>query len=159
MRTRRTPVRPRLAGYLAGVVVNGVLLALINGQPGWAAVPFLTAGFSAVTGVVDLALVTGLITGYVHLWHDPEWLVTVDGLVTTGAGLVALVRIWQVFPLDFGATPVDWAAAARVVLAVGIAGSVLALIAGLVNLVRTGLRRPAGRPRGRFLRRVKRAPG
>lgn len=138
---RRPPVRTRLAGYLAGVVVNGVLLALINGRPGWVAVPFLTAGFSAVVGVVDLALVAGLVTGFLHLWHDPERLVVVDGLVTTGAGLAALVRIWQVFPLDFGTTSFDWAAVARVVLAIGIAGSVLGLIAGLVNLVRAG---PAG---------------
>ncbi|MEU5265549.1 hypothetical protein [Amycolatopsis sp. NPDC021455] len=138
VRTRRPPVRTRLAGYLAGVVVNGALLALINGRPGWAAVPFLTDGFAAVVGVVDVALVAGLVTGFVHLWHDPEWLVTADGLVTTGAGLVALVRIWQVFPFDFGATSSDWATAARVVLAIGIAGSVLGLVTGLVDLVRAG---------------------
>jgi len=135
---RRPPVRTRLAGYLAGVVVDGVLLALLNGRPGWVAVPFLTARFSAVVGVIDLALVAGLVTGFLHLWHDPEWLVAVDGLLTTGAGLVALVRIWQVFPLDFGTTSFDWAAAARAVLAIGIAGSVLGLIAGLVELVRAG---------------------
>ncbi|MET8997606.1 hypothetical protein [Amycolatopsis sp. NPDC004169] len=144
VRSRRPPVRARLAGYLAGVVVNGVLLALINGQPGWVAVPFLTAGFSSVLGAVDLALVTGLVTGFLHLWHDPERLVIVDGFVTTGAGLVALVRIWLVFPLDFGATPVDWAAVARGVLAIGIAGSVLGLISGLVDLVRAG--RAGGSP-------------
>lgn len=68
----RTSARTRLAGYLAGVVVNGVLLVLINGRPGWAVVPFLTAGFSSVVGVVDLALVAGLVTAFVHLWHDPS---------------------------------------------------------------------------------------
>lgn len=139
---RRPSSRTRLAGYFAGVVVNGVLLVLINGRPGWAAVPFLTAGFSSVVGVIDLALVAGVVTGFVHLWHDPEWLVALDGVVTTCAGLAALVRIWQVFPLEFGQSSFDWAAVARIVLAAGIAGSVLGLLNGLVNLVRAGLRKP-----------------
>lgn len=60
--------------------------------------------------------------------------------MTTCAGLVALVRIWQVFPLDFGASSFDWAAMARTVLAIGIAGSVLGLVAGLVNLIKAGRR-------------------
>lgn len=143
-KTRRPRARTRLAGYLAGVVVNGVLLALINGRPGWAAVPFLTPAFSSVVGLVDLALVTGLVTGFVHLLHDPEWLVALDGLVTTCAGLAALVRLWQVFPFDFGAASFDWAALTRIVLAVGFAGSVLGLAVGLVTLVRAAARRPRG---------------
>ncbi|GAB3147746.1 hypothetical protein GCM10027258_41600 [Amycolatopsis stemonae] len=138
---RRPRARTRLAGYFAGVVVNGVLLALINGRPGWAAVPFLTAGFSSVVGLVDLALVAGLVTAFVHLWHDPEWLVALDGVVTTCAGLAALVRLWQVFPLDFGPSPSGWATVARVVLAAAVAGSVLGLLTGLVTLARAALRR------------------
>ncbi|MGW5718536.1 hypothetical protein ACWEVP_20370 [Amycolatopsis sp. NPDC003865] len=140
----RRPARTRLAGYFAGVVVNGVLLVLINGRPGWAVVPFLTPAFSSVVGVVDLALVAGAVTGFVHLWHDPEWLVALDGVVTTAAGLVALVRLWQVFPFDFGGSSFDWAAVARILLAAGFTGSVLGLAVGLVTLVRAGLRKPRG---------------
>ncbi|MBE1495635.1 hypothetical protein H4696_002735 [Amycolatopsis lexingtonensis] len=146
VKTRRPPARTRLAGYFAGVVVNGVLLVLINGRPGWAVVPFLTPAFSSVVGVVDLALVVGAVTGFVHLWHDPEWLVALDGVVTTCAGLVALVRLWQVFPFDFGGGSFDWAVVARIVLVAGIAGSVLGLVVGLVTVVRAALRKPAGDP-------------
>lgn len=143
MTTSVQPSRTRLARYFAGVVVNGVLLVLINGRPGWAVVPFLTPEFASVVGVVDLALVAGAVTAFVHLWRDPEWLVALDGLVTTCAGLVALVRLWQVFPFDFGGASA-WAAVARIVLAAGFTGSVLGLAVGLVTLVRAGLRKPRG---------------
>lgn len=74
-KTRRPSVRSRRAGYLVGAVLNSVLLVLINGRPGWDAVPFLTAGFASVVGAVDLALIASLVTSLVHLWRDPEWLV------------------------------------------------------------------------------------
>lgn len=132
----RPPIRSRRTGYLVGVVLNGILLILVNGTPGWTAVPFLTDRFSSVVGVVDLALVAGLVTGLVQVWHDPEWLVALDGVVTSCAGLVALVRIWQVFPLDFAGASVDWAWVARVVLVVGLAGTAIGLLVQLLTLAR-----------------------
>lgn len=142
VRNRRSPVRTRRAGYLVGIVLNGVLLVLVNAWPGWDVLPFLTTAFPAVLGLVDLALVAGLVTGLVQLWQDPEWLVALDGVVTTSAGLAALVRLWQVFPLDFTGTAFDWALTVRIVLVVGLAGSVLGLPAQVAALVRAGLRRP-----------------
>ncbi|MGW3960566.1 WS/DGAT domain-containing protein [Amycolatopsis sp. NPDC005003] len=137
----RPPVRSRRAGYLVGVVLNGVLLALVNGRPGWEAVPFLTPGFSSVVGLVDLALVAGLVTGLVHIWYDPAWLVALNGVVTSCAGLAALVRLWQVFPLDFAGASFDWALVARIVLIVGLAGTSIGLLVQLLTLARAGVRR------------------
>jgi len=137
----RPSVRTRRAGYLVGVVLNGVLLILVNGRPGWAAVPFLTPGFSSVVGLVDLALVAGLVTGLVHVWHDPEWLVALDGVVTACAGLAALIRLWQVFPFDFAGSSFDWPLTARIVLVVGIAGTAIGLLVQLLTLARAGVRR------------------
>ncbi|MDX3193730.1 hypothetical protein PV458_35460 [Streptomyces sp. MN03-5084-2B] len=139
---RRPPVRTRRAGYLVGVVLNGFLLVLVNAWPGWDALPFLTPAFATVLGLVDLALVAGLVTGLVQLWQDPEWLVALDGVVTTCAGLAALVRLWQVFPFDFAGSSFDWALTARIVLVVGLAGSVIGLLVQVAALVRAGLRRP-----------------
>ncbi|MGW4057633.1 hypothetical protein ACWEGE_05105 [Amycolatopsis sp. NPDC004747] len=142
VRKRRPPVRTRRAGYLVGVVLNGVLLVLVNAWPGWDVLPFLTPAFPRVLGLVDLALVAGLVTGLVQLWQDPEWLVALDGVVTTCAGLAALARLWQVFPFDFTGSSFDWALTARIVLVVGLVGSVIGLAAQAAGLIRAGLRRP-----------------
>ena len=40
---RRPRPASRRAGYLVAVVVNAVLLFVLNGQPGWQVLPFLTS--------------------------------------------------------------------------------------------------------------------
>ncbi|WP_206797022.1 hypothetical protein [Amycolatopsis sp. MtRt-6] len=137
----RPPVRSRRAGYLLGAVLNGVLLVLVNGRPGWEAVPFLTPAFSSVVGLVDLVLVAGLVTAFVQVWYDPGWLVALNGVVTACAGLAALVRLWQVFPFDFAGASFDWALVARVVLVVGLAGTSIGLLVQLLTLARSAVRR------------------
>jgi hypothetical protein len=69
----------------------------------------------------------------VYLAYDPPWLKSLGDLATTGIGLATAIRIWQVFPFDLSS---GWTAAARVLLAVGIAGSCLALVVQIVTLTR-----------------------
>jgi len=140
-KTRRPSLRVRRTGYLAGALINGVLLIAVNGFPGWDVVPFLTTDTRLVVGVVDLALVTGLLTNVAYALYDPEWLTALGGAVTACAGLVATVRVWQVFPFDFAGSAFDWPVTVRIVLVVGIAGSAIAVLVQLVTLVRAGVRR------------------
>ncbi|MEV6874565.1 hypothetical protein [Amycolatopsis sp. NPDC051128] len=140
-KTRRPSVRARRTGYVASALINAALLAAVNGWPGWAAVPFLTAETRLVVGVVDLCLVAGLVTSIVYAFYDPEWLTALGGVVTACAGLVATVRIWQVFPFDFAGSSFDWPLTVRILLVVGIAGTVIGLLVQLVMLARAGVRR------------------
>ena len=131
---RRRPARAvRRVGYVVGAVVNGVLLWLVHVWPGWDAVPFLTGGFLEVLGLVTLALWAGIATNLVYLVSDPRWLTALGGLVTTGIGLAAAVRMWQVFPFDLVG---PWDVVVRVLLVAGIFGSVVALLVGVVTLAR-----------------------
>ncbi|WP_370962534.1 hypothetical protein [Amycolatopsis sp. cg9] len=139
--TRRPRAGKRRAGYLIGALVNVLVLLAAHAWPGWEAVPFLTGDTPRVLGVVDLALTAGVATNVAFLGYDPEWLTALGGLVTTLAGLVAVVRVWQVFPFDFAGSSFDWPVTARVLLVVGIAGSVLGALVQLATLVRAGLRR------------------
>jgi hypothetical protein len=54
-------------------------------------------------------------------------------LVTTGIGLAAAIRIWQVFPFDLSS---GWSAAVRVLLVVAIGGSCIALVVQVVSFAR-----------------------
>lgn len=134
-RSGRPPLWARRAGYLIGAMVNVALLVAVHEWPGWWAVPFLTDRTVLVLGMVNVALATNLVAQLCYTAYDARWFVTLGGLVTTATGLVALVRLWQVFPVDFDDGGFDWAQVLRVVLVVGIAGSVVGLLVGLTTLL------------------------
>jgi len=69
----------------------------------------------------------------VYLAYDPPWLKSLGDLATTGIGLAAAIRIWQVFPFDLSS---GWSIAVRVLLIVAIAGSCIALAVQAVALAR-----------------------
>jgi hypothetical protein len=82
----------------------------------------------------------------VYLVCDPPWVRSLGDLVTTGIGLAAAIRIWQVFPFDLSS---GWSAAVRVLLVVAIAGSCIALVVQVVSLARWFTGRP---PQGSCMR-------
>ena len=134
----RTVVGPvsRRVGYTIAVVLNVALLVILNETPGWEALPFLTEDFTLVLGVVNASIIAGVVANAVYVVLDPAWLRAAGDIVTTGIGLAALVRLWQVFPVDFSATVVDLDLVARWVLVVGIVGSVIGIVAAAARLVR-----------------------
>lgn len=141
-RKPRPSVAARRTGYLIAAIVNAVLAYLVNVWPGWDALPFLTSETSEVLGWVNASLVAGIVANLVYIGRDTNRVRAAGDLVTTGIGLVAMVRIWQVFPFDFDLSGLDWAIVARVLLVVGIAGSAIAMVVRLVSLLSdTGSRR------------------
>lgn len=131
---RALPRTARRFGHLVGAGVNVVLLYLVNRSPGWDAVPFLTDETTQVLGIVNASIVVGLVAQLVYVVWDPDWLRALGDVVTTGVGLLALVRIWQVWPIDLPTDGRD--ALARAVVALGVVGSVIGVLAGVVRLVR-----------------------
>lgn len=133
---RRPSATARRTGYLVAAAVNAVLLYLLNQSPGWEAVPFLTAQTPQVLPLVNASMAAGLVANLVYLFADPPRLRALGDLVTTGIGLAAMVKIWQVFPFSFDKGGIPWETVFRVALAVGIVGSAIAIVAALVALVR-----------------------
>ncbi len=147
--TRKVPAA-RLTGYAVAAAVNAVLLYLINGRPGWEVVPFLTVDVEQVLTLVNVSLIVGLAVNLAYLAHPVPWLVFSGGVVTTGIGLAVLVRLWRVFPFDFGAGS-GWTVFARVVLLLGIAGSAIGIpvqIVSLIGAIRSRRRSRPFRPSG-----------
>jgi hypothetical protein len=133
---RRPGTGARRFGYLVAVAVNAVVLYLATVRPGWEAVPVLTADTEQVMGWVVASIVVSIVANLVYLAVDTGRLRALGDLVTTGVGLGAIVRVWQVFPFDFGDASFDWALLARVLLVVAMVGSAIALVVALVRLVR-----------------------
>jgi hypothetical protein len=134
--TRRGSVATRRLGYALVAVVNATLLYVVNVWPGWQAASFLTDNTRQVLGLVNLSLAAGLVINVVYLAHDAPRLKLPGDLVTTGIGLAVLVRLWQVFPFDFGGWSVDWSFLVRSLLVVAIVGSAIGILVQFVSLVR-----------------------
>ena len=141
-RTRPSPASRRV-GYAVAVAVNLLMLYLINVQPGWDAVPFLTEDFVRLLYLVNVSLVVGAAVNVLYLGYDARWFVALGGLATTGVGFVVLARIWRVFPFVFSS---NWEMVVRVLLVLAMIGSVVALIVQLVQLVAGLASAGEGRP-------------
>lgn len=134
---RRPSVATRRLGYGFGIVAGIVGLVLVNVWPGWESVPFLTSDTTEVLWLVNASLVAGIVANLAYLMHDAPWLVALGGVVATGIGLAALIRIVQVFPVDFGDWDFDGTALVRIVLIVAIVGSVIGIVVQFVALLRS----------------------
>ena len=132
---RRPSAGVRRTGYMFAIAFGVAFLIVLNGWPGWQAMPFLTAAASQVIWLVNVSLAAGIAANIVYLAYDPPGLKAAGDLVTTGIGLAAAIRVWQVFPFDFRGSGA-WGVTARALLIVAIAGSCIALVVQLVQLVR-----------------------
>jgi hypothetical protein len=133
---KRPSVGARRAGYVIAVLLNAALLVLVNRWPGWEALPFLTTDTRLVIAVVNASVLVNLAANLVYLARDPRWLKALGDTLTTAVGLVAMVRIWQVFPFDFADWSHDWSWLLRVLLGVGMVGSVIGIAVQFISLVR-----------------------
>jgi hypothetical protein len=120
---QRPPAAARRVGHCLAAAINIVLLYMIDNRPGWDAVPFLTEDTARVVALVNASLIVGLTVDLVQIVHDPPWLVALGGVTTTAVGAAVLIRMWQVFPFDFGDTAFDWPLLAHLLLALGVIGS------------------------------------
>lgn len=133
--TRSPSVASRRAGYIASAVVNGLLLLAINAWPGWQVLPFLTEEFDQVLGLVNLTLWVGLLANLVYVAGDSRLVKAFGELAILVVGGLSMMRIWQVFPFDFG-DAFNWALTVRVLLLLGIIGTAIGIVVQLVNLAR-----------------------
>lgn len=138
--TRPSPVARRF-GYTVAVVVDLALLFVLNQSPGWDVLPFLSDETTEVLGWVNASLLAGAVANLVYVTHDPVWLRAAGEALTTSIGIVAIVRIWQVYPFTADVTGSTWDLVARTVLAVALVGSAIAVVTALVAFAR-GLLRP-----------------
>jgi hypothetical protein len=117
------------------VAVDAALLYLLNRSPGWQAVPFLTDAMSQVIGVVNLSVTAGLVANLVYVVWDPEWLKALGDLTTTCVGVLAMLRLWQVWPFDLPAGS-PWNLLVHLALGLGLVGGAVGIAASTVRYVR-----------------------
>jgi hypothetical protein len=135
----RTPAHPRpnLAvrkfGYLIAITLNAVFFYLINVEPGWQVLPFLTPETPQVLALLNFSVIAAIVINTAYLLYDAPWCRALGDFLLAVVGLAVLERIWRVFPFTFTGWPV---LLIRTVLVVAIVGTVVAMIVNIVQLVR-----------------------
>jgi hypothetical protein len=133
-RQKRPSAGARRVGYGLAVAINSALLLVLNGWPGWRAMPFLTSSTDQVIWLVNLSLAAGIAANIVYMANDASWLKALGDLATTAIALAAAARILQVFPFDLSS---GWSTAVRVLLVVAIVGSCIGVLVNVALLARS----------------------
>lgn len=121
-------------GYLTAAAVNVVMLWISHQLLDWEWPGFLTPEFNDVLPIITISFVASIAANVVYTWNDRWPMKPLGELATTIIGLMAALRIWQVFPVEFTGT--DWSWLIRVVLIVAMVGSAVGILAQLVNLAK-----------------------
>jgi hypothetical protein len=143
---RRSPsVAARRFGYALAILINGAFLWVINVWPTWEALPWLTPSTTEVIPWINASIIVGMVANAVYLLVDPRWLRALGDVVTTSVGLAAMLQVWAVFPFDFGNSTVPWALLTRILIAIAVFGSVIAIVVQAVTFVREIVKIGTGR--------------
>lgn len=124
-------------GNIGSVLVNAVLLWGINKWPGWKAVPFLTADMERVLGMINASLTAGIIANLIFVVIRNRGVMALGNLAVLGIGLAATLRMLEVFPFDFGDSWSGWPVVVRVLLVLGIVGSIIGMVVEIVAMFRS----------------------
>ena len=127
-------------GNVGSALVNAAMLWGINIWPGWQVLPFLTSDMTRVLGIINASLTAGIVVNLVFVVIRNRGIMALGNLVVLGIGLAAVLRLWEVFPFDFGDSWSGWPVVVRVLLGLGIAGSIIGALVEIVALFRS----PAG---------------
>ena len=123
-------------GNVGSALVNAAMLWGINIWPGWQVLPFLTSDMIRVLGIINASLTAGIVANLVFVVIRNRGIMALGNLVVLGIGLAAVLRLWEVFPFDFGDSWSGWPVVVRVLLGLGIAGSIIGALVEIVALFR-----------------------
>ncbi len=89
------------AGYIAAIVVNGIMLYVMHNILRWG-IPFITTDFASVPWAFDLSLGAQIVCNLVFLSYDPAWFKHAAQVGLNVLGFIAIYTLFRVFPFAFG---------------------------------------------------------
>jgi len=132
-KTRPSPTARR-SGYVVAVLVNAVLLYAVNNLLAWDILSFLTDDFEQVIPIINVSLGAAILVNLIYLSYDAGWFKSLSQIGLLGISMAATVRLYQVFPFDFGEGS-GWTTVTRWVLILAMVGVAIGVIAELGKLV------------------------
>ena len=128
------PRRWRRTGFVALALINAVLLVLLNASPGWQTMTFLTEDFGEVLGLINASLLCSLLFNTIAAFTRSLLLRGAGEAIAATVALVALAKLFAVFP--FSLPSPGWELPVRALLGLAMVGTFIALVAGLGRVAR-----------------------
>jgi len=132
MKEKKTSV---CIGAMIGAVIG---MAIVNSVPLWRNLTngIILESWTKILWAANLSMILQVIGNLVLAIYRPARLCSFIQLMMALAGLVSVCVFYQVFPLDFSRVVGNWVnITAKVLLVVGIVGSIIACIVYLVRTI------------------------
>jgi hypothetical protein len=123
-------------GYAVAIVVNAVALYIAVNLLAWDWLPFLTAAFASVLPLLRMSLLATIAVNVAYLWHDPPAFRSAMQIVLSAIAVAVTLRVYDVYPFDFSRYGPAWDVAARVLLMLAIAGTIIGIVVEVVRFAR-----------------------
>ena len=123
----------RIVGYVLAIAANLAMLWVAYRILDWGWPPFVTDDWTLVLPAITVAAAVAIVTNAGLIAYDGPAVKAGVEIVQSVMGIVVTARMLQVFPFDVSD---GWETLIRVVLVVGIVGSVIGILVWLTKLVR-----------------------
>ncbi|HVP17910.1 MAG TPA: hypothetical protein VMU36_02875 [Spirochaetia bacterium] len=134
--------------YVGAVVANIIVLVFVNTLLLWrqSTQGIVLESWADVLWALDISLGAQIFGNLLLCFYRPPWFSALIRAFLAAAGLMSIIVFYIVFPLDFSHAVGAWLnTLLKVVLIVGMAGSVIGLVIELVRFIRAAGRAASGR--------------
>ena len=125
----------RSVGYGIAILINLVLLYVVQHLMEWGIAPFLTEDFTGLVPLITVSLSVSVAVYVIYLFDDRPTIKSVGQIVTNLVSLFVTVQVFTVFPFDFTGYDFDWSTLVRVILILGMVGTVFGTLAEVRKLI------------------------
>jgi hypothetical protein len=134
--------------YVGAVVANVIVLVFVNTLLLWrqSTQGIVLESWADVLWALDASLGAQIAGNFLLCFYRPQWFSAIIRAFLAAAGLMSIIVFYVVFPLDFSHVVGAWLnALMKIVLIVGMAGSVIGIVIELVRFIQAAGRAVSGK--------------
>lgn len=125
--------KDKKSDYVGTIIINIIFIYLWRWLP--SKLPFLADSFAAILPLFYISFVASIAANILFIIHDGRFF---KGIIKTALnlfGLAILFSLYYIFPFNFSAYSVNWDLILRILLIIGIVGTIIAIISELIKAI------------------------
>lgn len=118
--------------YIATIIANILLIMFWGRIPEW--LPFIKDSFAAILPLSYISFAAAIIVNFLFIIYDGAFFKGICKVLLNIIAIAIMVSFYYIYPFDFSAYPnVNWDVIVRIILIVGIFGTVIGTISEFFN--------------------------